>query len=172
MSQTQSDTFKLSYPFTTAAGTSVEQVELKRLTVKDLKQVRKISKDPADWDEPLIARSTGILPKTSIIWILPTTWSCRNDFSKSLGWARATKTLMQAQGLLARWFRFQPGRLMPSILTIWRCGWSRLKSKSEASSAIISNSSSLNSRYSRLFCMALRHFPSVFPLSEDNHRGQ
>ena len=50
---------------------------------------------------------------------------------------------MQAQGLLARWFRFQPGRLMPSILTIWRCGWSRLKSKSEASSAIISNSSSL-----------------------------
>ncbi|EAA7945708.1 TPA: phage tail assembly protein [Escherichia coli] len=63
MSQTQSDTFKLSYPFTTAAGTRVEQVELKRLTVKDLKQVRKISKDPADWDEPLIARSTGILPE-------------------------------------------------------------------------------------------------------------
>ena len=31
--------------------------------VKDLKQVRKISKDPADWDEPLIARSTGILPE-------------------------------------------------------------------------------------------------------------
>ncbi|EIS0892316.1 phage tail assembly protein, partial [Salmonella enterica] len=63
MSQTQSDTFKLSYPFTTAAGPRVEQVELKRLTVKDLKQVRKISKDPADWDELLIARSTGILPE-------------------------------------------------------------------------------------------------------------
>ncbi|EHD2947162.1 TPA: phage tail assembly protein, partial [Escherichia coli] len=27
MSQTQSDTFKLSYPFTTAAGTRIEQVE-------------------------------------------------------------------------------------------------------------------------------------------------
>ncbi|EAC1360352.1 phage tail assembly protein [Escherichia coli] len=63
MSQTQSDTFKLSYPFTTAAGTRIEQVELKRLTVKDLKQVRKISKNPADWDEPLIARSTGLLPE-------------------------------------------------------------------------------------------------------------
>ena len=63
MSQTPSDTFKLSYPFTTAAGTRIELVELKRLTVKDLKQVRKISKDPADWDEPLIARSTGILPE-------------------------------------------------------------------------------------------------------------
>lgn len=60
MSQTQSDTFKLSYPFTTAAGTRVEQVELKRLTVKDLKQVRKISKDPADWDEPLIARTEDL----------------------------------------------------------------------------------------------------------------
>ncbi|HCO2532451.1 TPA: phage tail assembly protein [Escherichia coli] len=63
MSQTPSDTFKLSYPFTTAAGTRIEQVELKRLTVKDLKQVRKISKKPADWDEPLIARSTGLLPE-------------------------------------------------------------------------------------------------------------
>ena len=38
MSQTPSDTFKLSYPFTTAAGTRIELVELKRLTVKDLKQ--------------------------------------------------------------------------------------------------------------------------------------
>lgn len=61
MSQTPSDTFKLSYPFTTAAGTRIELVELKRLTVKDLKQVRKISKNLADWDEPLIARSTGLL---------------------------------------------------------------------------------------------------------------
>mgnify|MGYP000637466538 CR=1 FL=1 len=63
MSQTPSATFKLSYPFTTAAGTRIELVELKRLTVKDLKQVRKISKNPADWDEPLIARSTGLLPE-------------------------------------------------------------------------------------------------------------
>ena len=63
MSQTPSDTFTLSYPFTTAAGTRIELVELKRLTVKDLKQVRKISKNPADWDEPLIARSTGLLPE-------------------------------------------------------------------------------------------------------------
>lgn len=63
MSQIKSDIFTLSYPFTTAAGTNIEQVELKRLTVKDLKQARKISKDPADWDEPLIARSTGILPE-------------------------------------------------------------------------------------------------------------
>ncbi|HHH0265807.1 phage tail assembly protein [Citrobacter freundii] len=63
MSQIQSAIFTLTHPFTTASGVRVEKIELKRLTVKDLKQVRKISKDPADWDEPLIARSTGILPE-------------------------------------------------------------------------------------------------------------
>ncbi|MBN6131173.1 phage tail assembly protein [Escherichia coli] len=63
MSQTQSAVFTLTHPFTTASGVRIEQIELKRLTVKDLKLVRKISKDPADWDEPLIARSTGILPE-------------------------------------------------------------------------------------------------------------
>lgn len=63
MSDTPSNVFLLAYPFTTAAGTLVTQIELKRLTVKDLKQVRKISKDPADWDEPLIARSTGLPPE-------------------------------------------------------------------------------------------------------------
>lgn len=63
MSDTQTDSLTLVHPFTTAAGTRIERVELKRLTVKDLKQVRKISKNPEDWDEPLIARSTGILPE-------------------------------------------------------------------------------------------------------------
>ncbi|WP_407072785.1 phage tail assembly protein, partial [Pseudomonas aeruginosa] len=58
MSQLQLEVFIPAYPFTTAVGTRIERIELKRLTVKDLKQVRKISKDPADWDEPLIARST------------------------------------------------------------------------------------------------------------------
>lgn len=111
MSQTQSDTFKLSYPFTTAAGTRVEQVELKRLTVKDLKQVRKSVKTRLTGTNRSLPVAPVFSPKTSITWILPITWSCRNDFSKSLGWARATKTLMQAQGLLARWFRFQPGEI-------------------------------------------------------------
>lgn len=59
MSQVQSEVFIPAHPFTTAAGTRIERIELKRLTVKDLKLVRKISKDPADWDESLIARSTG-----------------------------------------------------------------------------------------------------------------
>lgn len=63
MSKTQSDIFFLLFPFTTAAGNKIEEIPLKRLTVKDLKQVRKTHKDPADWDDPLIARSTGLLPE-------------------------------------------------------------------------------------------------------------
>ncbi|EAM8612076.1 phage tail assembly protein [Salmonella enterica subsp. diarizonae] len=59
MSQVQPEVFIPAHPFTTATGTRIERIELKRLTVKDLKLVRKISKDPADWDESLIARSTG-----------------------------------------------------------------------------------------------------------------
>lgn len=39
------------------------------------------------------------------------TCSYRNDFSSSRGWVRATRALTQAQGLLARWFRFQPGEI-------------------------------------------------------------
>lgn len=111
MSQTQSDTFTLSYPFTTAAGTRIEQIELKRLTVKDLKQVRKINKDPADWDEPLIARSTGILPEDLDNMDLADYMELQKRFQKITGLGKSDKTLMQAQGLLARWFRFQPGEI-------------------------------------------------------------
>ncbi|EPL7325645.1 MULTISPECIES: phage tail assembly protein [Citrobacter] len=63
MSQVQPEVFIPAHPFTTAAGTRIERIELKRLTVKDLKLVRKISKDPDDWDESLIARSSGFLPE-------------------------------------------------------------------------------------------------------------
>ncbi len=45
----------------------------------------------------------------SEIWLI--TCSYRNDFSSSRGWVRATRALTQAQGLLARWFRFQPGEI-------------------------------------------------------------
>lgn len=61
--KTEAEIFVLQFPFTTAAGNSVPQLALKRLTVKDLKQVKKTHKDPADWDEPLISRSTGLLPE-------------------------------------------------------------------------------------------------------------
>ncbi|HGW4609233.1 TPA: phage tail assembly protein [Enterobacter chengduensis] len=61
--QTEAEIFVLQFPFTTAAGNSISQLTLKRLMVKDLKLIKKTHKDPADWDEPLISRSTGLLPE-------------------------------------------------------------------------------------------------------------
>ncbi|EJQ1720671.1 phage tail assembly protein [Salmonella enterica] len=61
--QTEAEIFTLKYPFTTAAGNSIAQLTLNRLTVKDLKQIKKTHKNPTDWDEPLISRSTGLLPE-------------------------------------------------------------------------------------------------------------
>lgn len=54
------NTFHLVVPFTTAAGTQVTQLTLRRLSVKDLKAARKISSNPSDWDDILISRSTAM----------------------------------------------------------------------------------------------------------------
>lgn len=108
MSQTPSDTFKLSYPFTTAAGTRIELVELKRLTVKDLKQVRKISKTrrlgrtadcPQYWSSPEDLDNMDLADYLQL----------QKRFQLITGMGESNQALTQAQGLLARWFRFQPG---------------------------------------------------------------
>lgn len=39
------------------------QVTVRRLTVRDMKQVRKQSQDPSDLDELLVASMTGLLPE-------------------------------------------------------------------------------------------------------------
>ncbi|QHQ16544.1 GpE family phage tail protein [Pectobacterium parmentieri] len=44
-------------------------------------------------------------------WIWLTIWRYKNDFSTLQGWLHHPKTLIQAQALLARWFRFQPSEL-------------------------------------------------------------
>lgn len=63
MSETSTTTYTLQYPLTTAAGETVNTLVLKRLAVRDLKYVRKISKDPNDWDEMLLSRSVDLLPE-------------------------------------------------------------------------------------------------------------
>ncbi|WES88057.1 phage tail assembly protein [Dickeya fangzhongdai] len=55
--------FSLSIPYTTAAGVRIESLTLRRLQVKDLKAVRKVSTVPDDWDDLLIARSSGLVPE-------------------------------------------------------------------------------------------------------------
>ena len=158
MSQVQPEVFIPALPFTTAAGTRIERIELKRLTVKDLKLVRKISKDPADWDESLIARSTGFPTEDTDNMDLADYLELQNRFQKITGWARSTETMTKAQGCWQRWFRFQPGKLTLSILTIWKCGWNRLKNRSPASTA---TNRSMSSRQWWLFCVIPHIF--IFP---------
>ncbi|EJG5923844.1 phage tail assembly protein [Salmonella enterica] len=59
----QSGTYTLKHPYTTAAGQKLVVITLNRLKVKDIRTARNVSKDPADWDEPLIAAMTGMLPE-------------------------------------------------------------------------------------------------------------
>ncbi|MCA6221932.1 phage tail assembly protein [Photorhabdus antumapuensis] len=56
-------TYHLQFPYTTAAGVLIEELQLSRLRVKDIKAVRRASENPTDWDDILIARSTGLLPE-------------------------------------------------------------------------------------------------------------
>ncbi|WP_121574547.1 phage tail assembly protein [Brenneria alni] len=55
--------FPLSIPFTTAAGVRIDSLNLRRLQVKDLKAVRKISDNPAEWDDLLISRASVLPPE-------------------------------------------------------------------------------------------------------------
>ncbi|EGK5825863.1 phage tail assembly protein [Morganella morganii] len=98
MSDIKSNIFPLSYPFTTAAGNRIDQVELKRLTVRDLKQARKTSKDPADWDEPLIARSTGMLPEDLDKMDLADYMELQKRFQQVTGLGKSTESTETGAG--------------------------------------------------------------------------
>ncbi|WJV52750.1 phage tail assembly protein [Prodigiosinella aquatilis] len=63
MSDTFQETFQLSVPYSTAAGVPIETLTLRRLLVKDLKAVQRISKQPEDWDDLLLSRSSGLVPE-------------------------------------------------------------------------------------------------------------
>ncbi|CAM3724336.1 MULTISPECIES: phage tail assembly protein [Xenorhabdus] len=58
-----STNYRLQFPYTTAAGVNIEEIQLSRLKVKDIKAARRISENPADWDDILLSRSTGLLPE-------------------------------------------------------------------------------------------------------------
>ncbi|HCL5251809.1 TPA: phage tail assembly protein [Salmonella enterica] len=57
------DTFKLQYPFTAPSGQRIEELQLTRLKVKDMRAARRISDKPEEWDEPLLAAMTGLVPE-------------------------------------------------------------------------------------------------------------
>lgn len=98
MSQAQPEVFIPAHPFTTATGARIERIELKRLTVKDLKAARKISKDPDDWDESLIARSSGLLPEDMENMDLADYLDLQKRFQKITGLGNSANAVNEGTG--------------------------------------------------------------------------
>lgn len=53
--------YTLQYPYKTAAGETLEMLNLKPLTVGDLRQVKRQFKEPGEWDEGLVACMAGLV---------------------------------------------------------------------------------------------------------------
>ncbi len=52
--------YTLQFPFTSAAGERIDDLQLRRLKVKDMRAARRASDKPEEWDEPLMAAMTGM----------------------------------------------------------------------------------------------------------------
>ena len=61
-----SQTYTLKFPFTTAAGTRIERIEMRRLLRKDLKAAMQFSKDDIEQEDFLLARLSGMTGLRSI----------------------------------------------------------------------------------------------------------
>lgn len=55
--------YTLQFPFTTAAGEHIDTLQLRRLKVKDMRTARRVSDKPEEWDKPLMAAMTGLVPE-------------------------------------------------------------------------------------------------------------
>ncbi|HGD3424773.1 TPA: phage tail assembly protein [Enterobacter hormaechei] len=55
--------YTLQYPFNSAAGEHITELQLRRLKVKDMRTARRASDKPEEWDEPLMAAMTGLVPE-------------------------------------------------------------------------------------------------------------
>lgn len=55
--------YTLQFPFTSAAGERIDALTLRRLKVKDMRTARQTSDKPEEWDEPLMAAMTGLVPE-------------------------------------------------------------------------------------------------------------
>lgn len=53
-------TYTLKFPFTSATGTRIERIEMRRLQRKDLKAAAQFSKDDIEQEDFLLARLSGM----------------------------------------------------------------------------------------------------------------
>ncbi|HDW3810951.1 TPA: phage tail assembly protein [Klebsiella pneumoniae] len=58
-----SDSYTLRFPYALTSGETLTEVTLHRLTVRDMKLVRKQSQNPVDLDELLVARMVDLVPE-------------------------------------------------------------------------------------------------------------
>ncbi len=101
----------LQFPFTSAAGNNIDTLQLRRLKVKDMRNARRISEKPEEWDEPLMAAMTGLVPEDLAEMDLLDYQALQKRFQSMLTVVTESSLLWQAMALLARWFRFPPSEI-------------------------------------------------------------
>lgn len=101
----------LQFPFTSAAGNNIDTLQLRRLKVKDMRNARRVSEKPEEWDEPLMAAMTGLVPEDLAEMDLLDYQALQKRFQSMLTVATESPLLWQAMALLARWFRFPPSEI-------------------------------------------------------------
>ena len=92
----------LQFPFTSAAGDVINTLQLRRLKVKDMRNARRISEKPEEWDEPLMAAMTGLVPEDLAEMDLLDYQALQKRFQSMLSVATESAT---------RWFRFPPSEI-------------------------------------------------------------
>ena len=89
----------LQFPFTSAAGDVINTLQLRRLKVKDMRNARRISEKPEEWDEPLMAAMTGLVPEDLAEMDLLDYQALQKRFQSMLSVATESATVMASDGV-------------------------------------------------------------------------
>lgn len=92
------DLFKLQYPFTAPSGQHIKALQLTRLKVKDMRAARRLSDKPEDWDEPLLAAMTGLVPEDLAELDLADYQALQKRFQHMLGLGGESATTVAGDG--------------------------------------------------------------------------
>lgn len=93
-----SEKYTLQFPFTSAAGEHIETLTLRRLKVKDMRNARRASDKPEEWDEPLMAAMTGLVQEDLAEMDLLDYQSLQKRFQAMLGMATESAAAMAGNG--------------------------------------------------------------------------
>ena len=91
--------YTLQFPFTSAAGDVINTLQLRRLKVKDMRNARRISEKPEEWDEPLMAAMTGLVPEDLAEMDMQEYQTMKKRFQSMLSVATESATVMASDGV-------------------------------------------------------------------------